>query len=99
MAWGVGKVWGNQTLIKHCYIVSLQARTPNIIPIEGLDIRDELTEEQGEPAKDLRTVPLHDVNPQHVIHIGSKLDEAMSQRLINFLWESAVVFTWSPIYM
>lgn len=34
-----------------------------VLPVEGLDIRDELFEERGEPVKDLIIVPLGDGDP------------------------------------
>lgn len=37
--------------------------TSGTIPIEGLDTRNELTEEQGKPIEDLITIPQHDSNP------------------------------------
>lgn len=48
-------------------MVSLQTQAPSTIPIEGLDTRDELTEEPSEPIKDLLTIPLHDGNTKHVL--------------------------------
>lgn len=54
---GVGEVCKNQALEKQCYTVSLQAKLPDTILVEGLDTHDELTEEQGELAKDLLIIP------------------------------------------
>lgn len=47
-------------------MVSLQTQAPKAVPVEGLDTCDELTEERGELAEDLLTIPLHDGNSQHV---------------------------------
>lgn len=64
-------------MAKQCYMVSLQAQITSTIPIEGLDTHDELIKEQGKPLEDLLTISLHDGNPEHVIHVGSKLDETL----------------------
>lgn len=53
---GVNEVYGNQALAKQCYMVSLQARPHSAILVEGLDTRDELIKEWGEPAKDLLAI-------------------------------------------
>lgn len=44
-------------------MVSLQPQTSTTIPVEGLNTRDELTEEWGEPTKDFVTIPLQDDDP------------------------------------
>lgn len=78
-------------------MISLKTWTHGAITIEGLDTHDEFTEERGEPIEDLLTIPLHDSNPHHAVHIGSRLEEPLKWQLINFLWKNANVFVWSPI--
>lgn len=51
-----------------------QTKPPNPLPDEGLDVRDKLTKEKGMPVKDLIAIPLHDGDPQHIIQIGSQLN-------------------------
>lgn len=53
--------------------------------IKGLVTEDELTEERGEPVKDLKIILLGDRNPEHTIQISSILDEATKWQLVNFL--------------
>lgn len=51
-------------------MVACKVKLLNAFPVEGLDTRDELAEERGEPVKDLITIPLYDGNPS----ILSELD-------------------------
>lgn len=53
--------------------------------VEGLDTRDELTEERGRPIVDLVTIPLHDGDPRHVVRIGLTLNEGKQLNLVVFL--------------
>lgn len=64
---GVRKVHGIQTLVRRCYLVSHQVKPPCTFPVEGLDIKDELTEKREELVEDLIAIPLHDENPQHTV--------------------------------
>lgn len=57
---GIGEVHESQTLAWQCYLVSCQAKLPRTFPVEGLDTKDELSEERGEPKEDLLTIPLDD---------------------------------------
>lgn len=68
---GVGEVYRNQTLARQCYLVFRWIKSPSIFLVKGLNTIDELTEERGELAKDLLTIPLNAKNPQHIIQIGS----------------------------
>lgn len=58
---GVNEVHENQALANQYYMVSLQARPPDAIPVKGLDTQDELIEKWGEFAEDLLII-LHDGN-------------------------------------
>ena len=72
---GVDEVRGDQILMRQCYTISVRdARQPEAYPIDGLDTRDDLMEEHGEPIEDLDAIPLKDGNPRHMMQIGSKLD-------------------------
>ena len=63
-------------------------------PVDGLDARDDLTEERGGPIEDLVPIPLNDGNAEHVAMIGSNLGEEVRMRLIDFLRKNADVFAW-----
>ena len=71
---GIGEVRGDQALARHCYNIALQGKgQSDPCPIDGLDTRDDLAEERGEPIEDLVSIPLNDGNEEHVVKIGSNL--------------------------
>ena len=76
-----------------------QAHVHCHIPIDGLGIRDELAEERGKPIEDLVTVPLNDGKSDHVIQIGSELDDDVKQKLVMFLQQNLDMFAWTPADM
>ena len=83
---GIGEVRGDQALAKHCYSIALQGSDQSDpCPVDGLDARDDLTEERGTPIEDLVSIPLNDGNAEHVAMIGSNLEEEVRTRLIDFL--------------
>ena len=53
--------------------------------MDGLDVRDDLTEERGEPMDDLVTIPLNDGKEDHIIQISSNLREKVREQLVAFL--------------
>lgn len=72
----------------HCYHIELRrTRAADAYPIEGLDTRDDLAEQQGELAKDLISIPLADGNLEHTVQIGSNLDQVTKNQLISFFLE------------
>lgn len=75
----VGEVNRNQTLARQCYLMSHQVKPSGAFHVEGLDTKDKLFKERGEPTKDLVTIPLGDEVPWHIVWIKSKLDEATRQ--------------------
>ena len=84
----MGQLCGDQAVAKQCYLVAHQARQTHVhshIPIDGLDVRDELAEERGKPVEDLMAVPLEDGNPDHFFQIGLELDSSTRQKLVLFL--------------
>ena len=47
---GVEEVRGDQALARHCYNIALQrSDQSDLCPVDGLDARDDLTEERGGP--------------------------------------------------
>ena len=92
---GVGEVKGDQALARHCYSIALKrSDRSDLCPIDGLDARDDLTEERGGPIEDLVSIPLNDGNKEHVVKIGSNLGEEVRAQLIDFLQKNADVFVW-----
>ena len=67
--------------------------------MDGLDVHDDLTEEQGEPINDLVIVSLNDGNKDHIVQINSNLREEVREQLIKFLWRNADIFAWVPTDM
>ena len=97
---GVREVKGDQALARHCYNIALQRKgQSDPCPIDGLDTRDDLAEEWGEPIEDLVSIPLNDENEEHVVKIDSNLREEVRTQLINFLQKNVDVFAWVPTDM
>lgn len=55
LAWS-GGVHENQALVKKCYLVAHQAKPSNAFLVKGIDAKDELIEERGEPTEDLMAI-------------------------------------------
>ena len=50
----IGEIRGDQALARQCYSIALQkSGRSDPCPVDGLNVRDNLTEEQGEPIEDL----------------------------------------------
>ena len=97
---GVEEVRGDQALARHCYNIALQRNSQSDPrPVDGLDTRDDLAEERGEPIEDLVSIPLNDGNEEHVVKIGSNLREEVQTQLINFLQKNVDIFAWVPMDM
>ena len=92
---GVGEVRGDQVLARYYYNIALQRNDQSDpCPVDGLDTRDDLAEERGEPIEDLVLIPLNDGNEEHVVKIGSNLGEEVWTQLIKFLQKNMDVFAW-----
>ena len=73
---GIGEVQRDQTLARYYYTIALQGMISlATLLMEGLDTRDELTEEQGEPLEDLVTILLNDGNDGDMVQIGLNLNK------------------------
>ena len=81
-------------MARHCYSIILQKKIhPDPCPVDGLDVRDDLTKEQGESMEDLVAVPLNDEDVEHTVQFGSNLGDKVSEQLIAFLRKNANIFT------
>ena len=69
------------------------------LPIEGLDMRDELIQQRRELVEGLVRVPLEEAKLTRTIQIGLHLDKATQHRLTSFLRSNMDVFTWLASYM
>ena len=89
---GVGMVRGNQRIARECYSTSMKQNTVNNIYMDELDMRDEVTTRPA-PSEELEPVQLGD-QPEHLVYIGSKLEEDIRSSLIRFLKQNMEVFAW-----
>ena len=93
MKHGIGELRGDQALVRQYYTIVLQeAKQREMCPMEGLDTRDELAQECGEPIEDLILIPLENENKDHTTQIGSSLDYVSKDQLTSFLQMKANIF-------
>ena len=96
----IGEVRGDQALARYCYSIALQkSGQPNLCPVAGLDVHDDLAEERDKPKEDLVVVFLDDGNTEHVVQIDSSSDGEVQKKLIAFLRKNADAFAWVPTDM
>ena len=89
---GVGMVRGNQRIAMECYSASMKQNTVDNIYLDELGMRDEVTTRPA-PSEELEPVQLAD-QPEHLVHIRSKLAEDTRSPLIHFLEQNMEVLTW-----
>ena len=83
---------GNQRIARECYSASIKQNTVDNIYMDELDMRDEVSTRPA-PSEELELVQLGD-QPEHLVYIGSKLDEGVRSPLIRFLEQNMEVFPW-----
>ncbi|XP_077215572.1 uncharacterized protein LOC143850189 [Tasmannia lanceolata] len=76
---------------------AILGRPVESLPIELLDLRDELRGTQ--PAEDLISIPLCPDDDEKVALIGSSLSSSIQRHLTKFLQDNADVFAWAPVDM
>ena len=76
-------VRGNQCIARECYSASTKQKMVDIIYIDKLNIRDEVSTRLA-PSEELEPVQLGN-QLEHLIYIGSKLAEDIKSPLIRFL--------------
>ena len=89
---GVGMVRGNQSITRECYSVLIKKNTVENIYMDELDMRDEVTTRPA-PSEELEPVQLGD-QLEHLVYIGSTLEEDIRSPLICFLEQNMGVFAW-----
>ncbi|XP_077232665.1 uncharacterized protein LOC143870036 [Tasmannia lanceolata] len=95
---GVGEVRGDQPQSRECYAMALKGKnTVESLPIELLDVRDELRGTQ--PTEDLISIPLCPEDSEKVALIGSSISSSIQHQLTEFLQDNADVFAWVPADM
>lgn len=90
---GVGEVRGDQKSIWECHNLSL--KSPDILTIDNIDMRDKERLRQGEPDEELDEIELEANHRERKVKIGSALDQGVRADLIQFLRENKEVFAWS----
>ena len=89
---GVGMVRGNQRIARECYSTSMKQKTVDNINMDELDMQDEVSTRPA-PSEELKPIQL-DVQPEHLVYIGSKLAKDVRIPLIHFLKQNMEVFAW-----
>ena len=87
---GVGMARGNQCIAREFYSASMKQNKVDNIYIEELDMREEVTT-RPVPLEELEPIQL-DGQPEHLVYIGSKLEEDIRSPLIHFLEQNMKVF-------
>ena len=85
-------VRGNQRIARECYLAPMKQNTVNNIYMDELDMREEVTA-RPTPIEELEPVQLG-TQPEHLVYIGSKLEEGIRSPLIRFLEQNVEVFAW-----
>ena len=89
---GVGMVRGNHRIAREFYSASMKQNTIDNIYIVELDMRHEVSTRPA-PSEELELVQLGD-QPEHLIYIGSKLEEGIRSPLIRFPKQNMEVSAW-----
>ena len=72
-------------------MATLRGATPTEQSVDELDAWDKLTQQRGQPAEDLISIPIGE-DPNNMVLVGSNLCEEDRQHLISFLRANADVF-------
>ena len=89
---GVGIVRGSQRIARECYSASMKQKTVDNIYMDELDMRDEVST-RPTPSEELEPVQLGD-QLEHLVYIGSKLEEDIKRPFIRFLKQNMEVIAW-----
>ena len=77
---------------RECYSASMKQKTVDNIYMDELDMRDEVSTRPA-PSEELEPVQLSD-QLEHLVYIGSKLEEDIKRPFIRFLKQNMEVFAW-----
>ena len=79
-------------MAREYYSASMKHKMVDNIYMDELDIRDEVST-RPVPSDELEPIQLDD-QPEHLVHIGSKLAEDVRSLLIHFLKQNTKVLAW-----
>jgi len=101
---GVGTIKGDQKVARECYLASFKLRGRAIPRKEGksdnvnmvdLDPREEYQQERLEPTEEIKEV-LIGSQPHQLTKIGTSLDPAEEEDLVQLLKTNLDLFAWAP---
>ncbi|KAL0385890.1 UNVERIFIED_CONTAM: hypothetical protein Sradi_2983300 [Sesamum radiatum] len=109
---GFGEVQGDPLLSRKCYVEDVrkgQKRSANETPKEAPfskkgredDLEEDLEADRGappkvQPAEELQNIELVHGEPEKVTQIGSQMDEAIQEEVIQCLRCNVDIFAWTP---
>ena len=79
-------------MARECYSASMKQKSVDNIYMDELDKRDDVSTRPA-PSEELEPIQLGD-QPEHLVCIGSKLEEDVRSLLIHFLKHNVEVFAW-----
>ncbi|KAK3014858.1 hypothetical protein RJ639_007959 [Escallonia herrerae] len=79
---GIGKVKGDQTTARQCYVTSCRSKNKEALIIE--DLREDTKMQRGEPVEDLVSIEVYPGEENKTVRIGSNLKEDTKLELRSF---------------
>ena len=89
---GIGEVRSNQRTSRSCYLTSLKNKSiAESLPVDFLDVREELHPKRGEPVEGVTRIPLEGTEERY-LQIGATLEEPARGNLVKLLKDNLDVF-------